>query len=215
MYDRMAAPKGISRVQVVERPTGAVSAAGWGRVGPARWSRADLLVAGGLALLTALSRWPFRTTMLQSWDAGLFAQALDDYNVVAHHPQPPGYIFYVAVAKALRALTGLGANATYVLISLGAASLTVALLYGLGRLLFDRPTGLLAAGLAATSVSFWYYSAIVYPYTTLALGSTALALLCRLLATGRVRPPLAGLAFGLTGGFRQDLLLFLANLAGG
>lgn len=179
----------------------------------ALWLRRDWLIFLGLVALTALSRWPFRTRMIYAWDGGLFAQALRDYNVVPHHPQPPGYIFYVAVGKVIQAVTGWGPNATLVAISIGAASLTVGLLYLFGALLFDRLTGLLAAALGLTSVSFWLFSEIAYPYTVLALGSTVGALLCWLLATRRIPwPPLAALAFGLITGFRQDLLLFLGPL---
>jgi hypothetical protein len=186
------------------------------RAAPARagrWSRLDWLLAALLALLTALSRLPFRTTMLYAWDSGLFAQALHDYNVVVHHPQPPGYFFYVGTAKLIHALTGLGANDTYVAISIAAAGLTAAALYLLGAAMFDRPTGALAALLALTSVSFWLFSELAYPYTVLALGSTLIALLAwRLLQRQFTWPPLAALAFGLITGFRQDLLLFLGPL---
>lgn len=179
----------------------------------ALWARADWLIALGLVVATVLSRLPYRTRMIYAWDGGLFARALQDYNVVPHFPQPPGYILYVGTAKLVRALTGLGANDTYVAVSIGAAGLTVGALYLLGTLLFDRLVGLLAAGLALTSVSFWFFSELAYPYTVLALGSTLLGLLCWLLATGRFPwPPLAALAFGLLAGFRQDLLIFLGPL---
>ena len=192
-------PMPIQRARAVERA--------------ALWARADWLIAFGLMVLTALTRLPFRTRMIYAWDGGLFARALQNYDVVPHFPQPPGYIFYVGTGKLVQALTGLGANDTYVAISIGAASLTVAVLYLLGRLIFGRTAGLLAAGLAVTSVSFWFFSELAYPYTVLALGSTVLALICWLLATRRFPwPPLAALVFGLVAGFRQDLLLFLGPL---
>jgi hypothetical protein len=173
----------------------------------------DWLAALGLVLLTVASRLPFRTRMLYAWDGGLFARALRDYNVVPHFPQPPGYIFYVGTAKLVQAITGLGDNATYVAISIAAAGLTVGALYLLGALVFGRLTGLLAAALALTSVSFWLFSEIAYPYTVLALGSTLIATLCWLLRERRIAyPPLAVLAFALIAGFRQDLLLFLGPL---
>lgn len=177
------------------------------------WRAGDWLIFVALVALTALSRWPFRTQVIYAWDGGLFAQALRDYDVVPHHPQPPGYIFYVGAGKLIQFVTGWGPNAVLVAISIGAASLTVGCLYLLGGLIFDRLTGLLAAGLGLTSVSFWLFSEIAYPYTVLALGSTVLAILCWLLATRRFPwPPLAALAFGLISGFRQDLLLFLGPL---
>ncbi len=108
------------------------------------WTRADVAIAAGLVLLGLIARWPFRTRMLWAWDSGLFAQALRDYNVVAHHPQPPGYVYYVGLGKLIAALTGWEANAAYVAISMVAASLTAGALYLLGALIFDRLTGLLA-----------------------------------------------------------------------
>jgi hypothetical protein len=178
-----------------------------------RWTAADWLIALGLVAATVISRLPFRTEMIYAWDGALFARALRDYNVIPHFPQPPGYVFYVGTAKLVQAVTGLGDNATYVAISIAAASLTVGALYLLGTLTFGRLTGLLAAALALTSVSFWLFSAIAYPYTVLALGSTLIATLCWLLREGRIaHPPLAALAFALIAGFRQDLLLFLGPL---
>ena len=178
-----------------------------------RWAGVDWLIAVGLALLTVASRLPFRTEMIYAWDGALFVRALRDYNVIPHFPQPPGYIFYVGTAKLVQTITGLGDNATYVAISIAGASLTVGALYLLGVLMFGRLVGLLAAGLALTSVSFWLFSEIAYPYTVLACGSTIIALLCWLLREGRIAyPPLAALAFALIAGFRQDLLVFLGPL---
>ncbi len=177
------------------------------------WHRGDWLIACGLAFLTILSRLPFRTEMLYAWDGALFARALRDYNVIPHFPQPPGYIFYVASARLVQTVTGWGDNAAYVAISIAAAAGTVGALYLLGTLIFGRLAGLIAAGLALTSVSFWFFSEIAYPYTTLALGSTLVATLCWLLHERRIaHPPLAALAFALLAGFRQDLLLFLGPL---
>src|SRR5437763_174957 len=51
-----------------------------------------------LGVLTSLSRFPFRSHYLFSWDSANFALALDQYNVTFHQPQPPGYPLYVASA---------------------------------------------------------------------------------------------------------------------
>ena len=73
-----------------------------------------LLALGQLALLAHL---PFRTRMLYAWDSVLHAHALDDFDVVAHQPQPPGYLFDVLAARAVRALTASPANDAYVAVS--------------------------------------------------------------------------------------------------
>ena len=69
-------------------------------------TRADLLIALGLALATVLTRFPLRARLLPSWDAVQFALALREYDVVKHQPHPPGYILYVAAARAVDALVG-------------------------------------------------------------------------------------------------------------
>jgi hypothetical protein len=64
-----------------------------------RADRWDYLFAGALGVLTVLSRLPFRTRMLYSWDAVQFAPALREYDVVKHQPHPPGYILYVGLGR--------------------------------------------------------------------------------------------------------------------
>ena len=59
------------------------------------------LLAAGLGLITILSRIPFRSRYLFSWDSANFALALEHYNVAFHQPQPPGYPLYVASAHLL------------------------------------------------------------------------------------------------------------------
>ncbi|MCC6626541.1 MAG: glycosyltransferase family 39 protein [Chloroflexi bacterium] len=173
----------------------------------------DGVVALALAAGSLLAHWPLWTTMLYAWDSVLYAQALDHFDVGQHRPQPPGYLFYVLAARLVRDLTGLPPNDAYVVVSHVAAAATVGVLYLAGCDLFDRPVGLVAALLAATSVAFSIYSAVAYPYTVLALGSTLLGWLCWRVADGRAPAWLAGLTLGLLSGFRQDLLLFLGPLA--
>ena len=44
----------------------------------------------GLAVVTLLSRWPYRARMLYNWDAVQFALALREFDVAKHQPHPPG-----------------------------------------------------------------------------------------------------------------------------
>ena len=52
-----------------------------------------------LGVLVAISRWPAVSKTLWDWDEALFALALRDYDVTAHHPHPPGFPLFVAAAK--------------------------------------------------------------------------------------------------------------------
>jgi hypothetical protein len=177
-----------------------------------RLGRADWAVAAGLALATLITRWPMRTRILAYWDSILFARALDEFTIVAHQPQPPGYLFYVLAARLARWLTGGDANLAYVWVSQLAATGMVAAIYLLAALLYGRAAGLAAALFALTAVAPWAYSGVAYPYTVLALGSVLLGGLCWQVRQRHLPLWLAGLALGLLSGFRQDLLLFLGPL---
>lgn len=180
--------------------------------GRARALTASALPALALGLAALLAHLPFHTRMLYAWDSVLYALALDDFDVVAHRPQPPGYLFYVLAARTVRALGGATANQAYVTVSALAAAATVALVYVAGGLLFSRRVGLVAALLAATSVAFSVYAGLAYPYTTLAAGSALLGLLLWRVRAGTLPAWVAGAIMGLVAGFRQDLLLLLGPL---
>ena len=62
---------------------------------------ADAWLAGGLGVLTLLSRWPYRARMLYNWDAVQFALALREFDVAKHQPHPPGYLLYVGLGRLL------------------------------------------------------------------------------------------------------------------
>lgn len=168
-----------------------------------------------LLLLTVALRAPYLTSVPYAWDSVLYLRALDHFDARLHQPQPPGYLFYVASARLLRLLAH-DPNRALVWLSALASGLAVAALYLLGRMLYGRTTGLIAALFLATSTTFWFYGEVAYPYTTLAAGSIVLALLAlalrRGLLPGTRGAALAALVFGLLTGFRQDLALFLAPL---
>lgn len=189
-----------------------------GRGKPAVASREtsrDIAIMLVAALLTIALRVPHMTQLPYGWDSFLYLRAMDNFNVVIHQPQPPGYLFYVSTAQLLHMFVG-DPNRALVWLSVLSSAAAVATLYLLTRLLYDRLTGLVAAGMLMTSVTFWFYSELAYPYTTLAAASIVLALLALSVRRGLLAGPrgaaLAAFAFGLLGGFRQDLLLFISPL---
>jgi hypothetical protein len=175
----------------------------------------DPALAAFFFLLTLQLRRPYKMRFPYAWDSLLFVRAVDHFNATIHQPQPPGYLFYVSSARLLDLLIG-DPHRALVWVSVLASAAAVAALYLLVSLLYDSLTGAVAAGLLATAPVFWFYGEIAYPYTTLGAGSVVLALLALALRR-RLLPGVAGTAalagaFGLLGGFRQDLLLFLAPL---
>jgi hypothetical protein len=163
-------------------------------------------------VLALVMRLPFQTTVLYHWDSVLYARALAGFDVSESQPHPPGYLFYVAVARAAQLVLS-DPNGSLVAVSMLAAALTVVGVYLVGRCLYGRDVAIAAALLLATATPFWYYSGVAYPYTVLAGGSAALAGLGAAYWRGRWPHPAAlGWLYGLAGGFRTDLLVFLAPL---
>jgi hypothetical protein len=213
MVPAVAAPPAAGDVGTAVEEGLAASVRG---VAPRRTRRALLrspaVDALALFALALAMRLPFQTVVLYHWDSVLYALALTDFDVAESRPHPPGYLFYVATARLAQLALG-DANASLVAVSLVGGALAVALTYLLGRQLYGRGVGVAAALLLAAATPFWYYSGVAYPYTLLASGSVGLALLAvRYWRGGGPSPAMLGLCYGLAGGFRTDLLLFLAPL---
>ena len=81
--------------------------------------------AGVVFLIALLVRLPFGSEYLWAWDSVLYARALEDFDVSAGRPHPPGYLFYVLSARVAAFLTG-DANAGLVLVSIVAGAATFA-----------------------------------------------------------------------------------------
>jgi 4-amino-4-deoxy-L-arabinose transferase-like glycosyltransferase len=169
----------------------------------------------GIALLTRLA---FATTNLYAPDSVLYVRAMEQFDPYDHRPQPPGYLYYVLLARAFELLTG-DANRALTLLSAMAGAATVALVYLLAARLYDERTARVAAIFMLTAVTFWAYGGVAYPYTLLAALTTLCALLFWRALDTAVSPAqrgsrlvLATAAWGLAIGFRSDLAIFLAPL---
>lgn len=172
-------------------------------------------MALALGALTALSRVPFRSHYLFSWDSANFALALDRYNVPFHQPHPPGYPLYVASASLVYRVLG-DANASYVALSVAASGLAVVFLALAAARLAGRAVAVLGAALLATSSVFWSQGEVAYPYSFLALFTSLVAWMCAATRDG-VRGAggltvLCGALIGTAAGYRSELLPFLAPL---
>jgi hypothetical protein len=177
-----------------------------------RLDRIDVLFAGALALLTVLSRLPYRARMLYNWDAVQFALALREYDVVKHQPHPPGYILYVGLGRIVNAWLG-DPTAAYVTLAVVFSGLTSFVVYALARSAYDRPTALAAATLLAVSPLFWFYGSVGLTYAGEALFASLVAFFAfRALEGSETDAWLAAAYLGLAGGMRQSMLLLLFPL---
>ena len=169
----------------------------------------------GLALLTRL---PFATTNLYAPDSVLYARGMERFDPFDQRPQPPGYLWYVLVLRAIDLVTH-DPNRAMTIVSAIAGAATVTLVYLLAARLYEERTGRVSAIFVLTAVTFWAYGGVAYPYTLLAALSTLCALLFwRALdpSASRVRRGTrliaASAVWGIAIGFRSDLAIFLAPL---
>ena len=164
--------------------------------------------------LGVLTRLPFQTDNLWAHDSVLYERAIDRFDPLDQRPQPPGYLYYVLLIRALNLVTG-DANRAMTVVSLLAGAAAIALLYVLAARLYDERTARVAALFLLTAVTFWAYGGIAYPYTLLGALTIACALALWRAANAPPDQALRGIVaasalWGVAIGFRSDLALFLA-----
>src|SRR5437773_5758148 len=170
------------------------------------------LHAVGFFIVTVISRLPFASKVLYDQDAIQFGLALEKYDLYLHQPHPPGYFVYVMLGK-LVDLFFYDANSSFLLLSFIGSGLTVVAVYYLGVAIFDRQEGLWAATFALTSPLLWYYGELALTYVVAAFFNTWIAILCWNLLHRQPRwLYLSSIVLGITGGIRQDVLIFLLPL---
>lgn len=168
----------------------------------------DWVLAGTFFIATIASRLPFRSSVLYNWDAVDFALALERFSVAEDQPHPPGYILYVAAGRIFNFFFN-DANSALVAISIVGSALAVTLIFFLGRDIFDRETGMVAALLLLFSPLNWLYSEVALSYEAeLPLVLAAVWLIYQLYFHHRFAV-WGGIVIGVAAGLRQDVLLFL------
>jgi len=109
------------------------------------------------ALVCAATRFLAMARSLWDWDEALFVLAMRDYDVMLHHPHPPGFPVYIAMGKVLRLLTGDDFRALQA-VNLIAAVLVFPALFLLAReLRLSFRTSLIAATLFSFFPNVWFF----------------------------------------------------------
>jgi len=172
----------------------------------------DIILPLSLFLLTILSRIPFTSKFLYSWDSVQFALALEKYDITVHQPHPPGYFLYVMLGRLINLFIK-DANSTFISISILFSGFAVVAVYYLGKEIFDKKIGILAALIALTSPNLWFHGEVALTYVVEAFFSSFVALLCwRILKGEHKYLWLSVVALGIAGGIRQNTIVFLFPL---
>ena len=113
------------------------------------------------------------------WDEAQFASALADFDVVLHHPHPPGFPLYIGLAKVLRLFVHSDFHALQAVTTLAAITL-FPLLYWLGReLRFPFGTAYSGSLLFAFLPNVWFYGGTAFsdiPGVALVIAACAMLL---------------------------------------
>jgi hypothetical protein len=114
-----------------------------------------ILIATATAV--AVTRFLATAKSFWDWDEVLFSLSLNDYNVAAHHPHPPGFPIYVLLARFARLFTGNDFRALRD-VNLVAAILIFPAVYLLARAFrYDFATSYAAALLFSFLPSVWIF----------------------------------------------------------
>ena len=172
----------------------------------------DIILPLSLFLLTILTRIPITSRLLYHTDSVQFALALEKYDITVHQPHPPGYFLYVMLGRLINFFVK-DANSTFIFISILFSGLAVVAIYYLGKEIFDKKTGILAALIALTSPNLWFHGEVALTYVVEAFFSAFVALLCwRMLKGEHKYIWLSVIALGIAGGIRQNTVVFLLPL---
>jgi hypothetical protein len=172
------------------------------------------LTGVGLALLTLLTRLPFRAATLFEFDSVNFAVALDRYSLEQATPHMPGYIGHILLGRIFRMFTD-DPNTAFVSLSIVFSILSVLLIWRAGAQLRGERVGLIAALLWVFTPLFWFYGEVATAYIHEAFFSTLIIYLSlKLLREPRSEWILIamGVALALAGSMRQNMMLFFFPL---
>ena len=176
---------------------------------PKRFNIAILVI---LSILMLVTRLPFTSKYLFEWDSVDFALGFENYDIIHHQPQPPGYILYVGLGKIVNWIFH-DANTTMVFLSIVFSIFTVVLVYFLAKQMFSEKIALVASLLLVFNPIFWFYGEVATIYPCEAFLATLIAYLSYNMLKGNDKylyP--AVIALGLAGGFREDLIIFMFPL---
>ncbi|NET52411.1 MAG: DUF2723 domain-containing protein [Merismopedia sp. SIO2A8] len=109
-------------------------------------------------------RLPFQAQLVQSWDAGNFALAVEHYDVRLEQPHMPGtFIIFVFLARFFN-LFFKNPTASLVMVNVLASAIAAAMLYVIAATWFNPRAGKTAALLMLTSPLVWFYGEMPLSY---------------------------------------------------
>jgi hypothetical protein len=182
-----------------------------GRSGVPR--RRDALLAAAFGLAAFATRWPRRGHTLYSWDSGLLASGILEYDFASGHPHPPYYPLAIALGKVVAPWTG--PVEALVLLSVLASAVMAATTYLVARALVGPWAAAFAATLVVLSPTALFNGVVALTYALEGASSAVVAWAawrCREAPTPR-RTVILAVATSVAIGIRPSSLFLVAPLA--
>jgi hypothetical protein len=127
----------------------------------------------------ALTRIWARSRTLWDWDEAQFAMALGDFDVVRHHPHPPGFPLYIVMAKLVRLFAHSDFHALQAIVTLASIALFPLLFWLAWELRFSFHTAYFGSLLFVFLPNVWFYGGTAFsdiPGLALVLAACAMLL---------------------------------------
>lgn len=125
------------------------------------WWRYIGLTIGVLTIIA--TRWLYHAHYLYHWDSVQFALAINNFDLSAHQPHPPGYILYVGIAKLLNYFVH-DTNLALIILGIIASVIGFLLVYQLGREAFGELVGWLVGVWFIFNSSIWFHGLVAEVY---------------------------------------------------
>ena len=110
-----------------------------------------------VAIVCGASRFLATARSLWEWDEALFCLGMRNYDVASHHPHPPGFPVYIAVAKIARVFTGSDFRALQSVNLIGGVLLFPAMFMLARELRLRFTTSVIAGALLAFFPNVWFF----------------------------------------------------------
>lgn len=134
-----------------------------------------------LFLIGILSRMPFVEQIQSHWDGPQYSIAIIKYSLQQETPAPPGYPLYIGMGKLIHFLVGGDPHQSLIILSVLFSGIGAAVFYIAGKILFNKPTGVIASGIFLSGSTFYYFGLTPYAYGITPITTTILGLIVYLI----------------------------------
>jgi len=165
------------------------------------------------SLFILISRWLTRSQYFYHWDGVQFGLALEHFDLSQHQPHPPGYILYIALGRVINFFVN-DPHTALILLSILFSISTFLVLFFFARSIFGKLNAYLSAFFLLFVPIFWFHGSVALIYAAEAFWVVLLAYLAWLTIKNKSFSSFLwfSLVLGISGGFRETLLIFLAPL---